>query len=778
MAENRDLILRLDIQGDKQLQQLQRNFDKTREALKKVNKQQRDGIITSEQASKARASLNLQLKANRNALNDQQAALLKNNNALRKNSGFVAGVRKGVGQWATSMIGMAAIIGVTTRAISSATKTIKEFDEGVANLAKTTGLAKNDARDLAKELLKIDTRTSVNDLLELGSAAGRLGLEGQGLVDFTREADRAFVALGDSLEGSAEDIALTLGKLGSAFGIEEEFGVGESISKIGSVVNELGATTKASEGPIIDFTKRLSGVSAQAGVSLPDLAALGALFDANGQSMEVAATTFAKLLPALGKDVEEFSKVAGLSVDEFSELLRDKPFEALKAVADGAKSTDRGLIGLSDTLSKYGIDSARAAGIVTLLSENTEQLTEFQKTANTAFEEGTSLADEFAIKNDTLNAKTEKLVNAWDKFILAIEDGDNVLSGVFGTIADGITKILSGTTELLDFNFDSASQGFNTYLKALTGVDFELGKTTESTKELTEAEKENAALAKKRAALDKVAARKRREEQEAKLKEQEQADKEEEKRDTEKIQKKADREKAAADKEIEDKLKRQEELQRQLDEAKAQAIIDEEEREKELARLAFENKIAKLTENSEVEIELKSQLKRNLEQELANIDAEFRLKEEEELQKSRDKIKKADLKAIKEQEELNKLDFKLKQDKLNAAADLATALAGLAKRGSVAQKLLASTGAIINTYAGAAAALAPPPIGAGPILGPVLAATTIATGLKSVATINGVQFADGGKLVGDSHAQGGIPFTIGGRAGFEAEGGEVITYRS
>src|SRR5690606_31575243 len=34
--------------------------------------------------------------------------------------------------------------------------------------------------------------------------------------------------------------------------------------------------------------------------------------------------------------------------------------------------------------------------------------------------------------------------------------------------------------------------------------------------------------------------------------------------------------------------------------------------------------------------------------------------------------------------------------------------------------------------------------------------------------------ATGGVLKGRSHAQGGIPFTVGGRPGFEAEGGEAI----
>jgi len=47
------------------------------------------------------------------------------------------------------------------------------------------------------------------------------------------------------------------------------------------------------------------------------------------------------------------------------------------------------------------------------------------------------------------------------------------------------------------------------------------------------------------------------------------------------------------------------------------------------------------------------------------------------------------------------------------------------------------------------------------------------TGLQ-IATIENQTFADGGLLNGPSHAEGGIPFTIGGQPGFEAEGSEYI----
>jgi len=60
---------------------------------------------------------------------------------------------------------------------------------------------------------------------------------------------------------------------------------------------------------------------------------------------------------------------------------------------------------------------------------------------------------------------------------------------------------------------------------------------------------------------------------------------------------------------------------------------------------------------------------------------------------------------------------------------------------------IAST--IIQTYQAATAALSPPPIGAGPLLGPILAAATIAAGMANVAKMTSIKipgFALGGRL--------------------------------
>jgi len=84
----------------------------------------------------------------------------------------------------------------------------------------------------------------------------------------------------------------------------------------------------------------------------------------------------------------------------------------------------------------------------------------------------------------------------------------------------------------------------------------------------------------------------------------------------------------------------------------------------------------------------------------------------------------------------------LNQQKLANASTTLGMVKGLLKEESAAYKTLAISQASIDTYRAASAALAPPPVGAGPLFGPILAATTIALGLANIAKIAG--FAEGG----------------------------------
>lgn len=411
-----------------------KQFEKNSNKLKK-QQQQAGGII-----NKLERDLQRLQAARKRAWNPQQITAF--NKAIKKTETRLKGLQ---GQ-TSSLIKQVALLGggfsaafAIQRIVSGAIKTIREFDEAIADLRKTTGLSDVAARSLAKELGRIDTRSSVFELLKLATAAGRLGIAQKDIKGFVEQTDKAFVALADDLGGSAEEIATDLGRIAGVFGIEEAEGISEAINIVGSVLNELGANTKANAGFISDFVERMGGIAPQAGISFSAIAGLGATLQELGQSAETSSTTLAKLIPAIGKDIPKFAGVAGLSIKEFSKILKEDANEALLQVFEGAQSTTGGVAGLAKTLEELGIDSGRAAGVVGVLSANIDRVRRNQALASEEAKVATSLTNEFNIKNNTLNATLEKVSNSYDKMILSIEDGSGAISES-GTELASLTK--------------------------------------------------------------------------------------------------------------------------------------------------------------------------------------------------------------------------------------------------------------------------------------------------------------------------------------------------
>lgn len=360
-----------------------------------------------------------------------------------------------------------AAFGVTLGAVAigrSAFDTLVKFDEGLADIAKTTGLTIEQSRELSESLLDLDTRTSINELQGLAAAAGRLNIEGTAQIQgFVASADKLFVALGDDLSGSAEEIATEIGKIAAVYGEEAEFGIEKALLRTGSAVNALAAQSKAAAQPIIEFGTRVQGMASI--LSQSDALALGAFFDEQGQSIEVASSTINVLLPKLATDYKRFAQVAGMTADEFKKLAEEAPIEALKAVAKGAQNTEKGVFNLSKIIESFGIESARSTAIVGSLTNNVERLGELQAISAAETEKATSVLDEFNIKNETLGANVEKLKAAWDAYVISQSSAvgaTSILSNTIGFLARNLGLIISTVVKL--------TLAFATYKAVLGGM--------------------------------------------------------------------------------------------------------------------------------------------------------------------------------------------------------------------------------------------------------------------------------------------------------------------
>jgi len=307
-----------------------------------------------------------------------------------------------------------------------------ELSDSLANVQKTTGLTQTSARHLNEDLKKIDTRTAQEDLLGLASVAGKLGISAErDVFAFVKAADQINVALGEDL-GGAEEAINSLGKLTDIFKLKDEYGLEGSLLKAGSAINELGAAGTANEGYLVSFAGRMAGIAPAANISLQNVLGLAAVFDELSQPVEASSTAVGQFIVGLGGDIPKFAAIAKMSVKDFSNLLKNDGNAALISVLANAKSAGLGVEGLAASMNMVGEDGARAVTALGVLSNNLDLLQKRQALSNQEFEKGTSLTNEFNVKNTNLAATLDKISNWFSNMATT------------GIITDVITRAVEG----------------------------------------------------------------------------------------------------------------------------------------------------------------------------------------------------------------------------------------------------------------------------------------------------------------------------------------------
>ena len=219
----------------------------------------------------------------------------------------------------------------------------------------------------------------------------------------------------------------------------------------------------------------------------------------------------------------------------------------------------------------------------------------------------------------------------------------------------------------------------------------------------------------------------------------------------------------------------QEEHDTQRRELKKQADEQDKEQKKLNADLDFQEKIARLESEGAGEYEI-----RYAQLENENALAIQKADEQHQAGQLSDEQYQRNLELIRKNYAKKKIaiDKSVEDAKLQAFQSVFGQIKGLVGEQTALGKAAAIAETTINTYMAAQkaySAMSGIPV-VGPALGAVAAAAAITSGLMNVAKITSteVKYADGGLLRGKSHSEGGIPFTVAGRGGFEAEGGEYI----
>ncbi len=361
-----------------------------------------------------------------------------------ENSGIVDRINGFVDKWGNILAGVAAVGTGLVMAGRKAVNAFAEMDAEMANVRKFTGLADNEVKELNEDFKKMDTRTSREDLNKLAEEAGRLGKTSkEDVLGFVKAADQINVALDELGEGAT----LTLSKLTNIFGDEARLGTERSLLAVGSVINELSQNCTASAGYLAEFGKRMAGVGAQAGMTIPQIMAFAAVLDSQGQACEMSATALSQLIMNLFKEPAKIAKATGMDLDELNAALKRSTNEGLLMLLERLNQLGNMDV-LAPVFKDMGENGARASQVLATLAGNVQMVKWQQEQATAAFEDATSVTNEFNVQNSTVEAELDKARKRVNE--LAIELGEKLMP-IMKNIISTTTLTLRAMSTTIDF---------------------------------------------------------------------------------------------------------------------------------------------------------------------------------------------------------------------------------------------------------------------------------------------------------------------------------------
>lgn len=362
----------------------------------------------------------------------------------KEHVGLVDRINGFVDKWGNIIAGVAAVGTGLVMAGRKAVNAFAEMDAEMANVRKFTGLADDEVKELNEDFKRMDTRTSREDLNKLAEEAGRLGKSSkEDVLGFVKAADQINVALDELGDGAT----LTLSKLTNIFGDEARLGTERSLLAIGSVINDLSQNCTASAGYLAEFGKRMAGVGAQAGMTIPQIMAFAAVLDSQGQACEMSATALSQLIMNLFKEPSKIAKATGMDLDELNKALKRSTNEGLLMLLQKLKELGNMDV-LAPVFKNMGENGARASQVLATLAGNVEMVKWQQEQATQSFEDATSVTNEFNVQNSTVEAELDKAKKRVTE--LAIELGEKLMP-VMKHVISTTTLTLKAMSTTIDF---------------------------------------------------------------------------------------------------------------------------------------------------------------------------------------------------------------------------------------------------------------------------------------------------------------------------------------
>ncbi|MEN5232292.1 phage tail tape measure protein [Sphingobacterium faecium] len=360
-------------------------------------------------------------------------------------------IGKGIVSFLLSPIGaLIAILGSLVYLFIKNKQAVIDFNNGLLNVAKTTGLEGRALQNLSDDIINLSRSlktVSAVKLLEYASVAGQLGVKGsQNILAFSEALAKLETASDISGEEGASQIARLLQLV--------DGGV-ENIKAFGDEIVNLGNNFPATESEILANATRIAQSTGIYKLGRQEILAYATATKSVGVEAELVGSSLGRTLGVLeksirsGKGVAEILKLVGGTQAELGQRFREDASGVLFDFIGGLNRTSKTASDFNKSLEEVGITAQRDRDVIgslaskgyAVLADSMAQVKDSTRAMN----------DEFTTASQKLVNQTARIGIAWDNMILGIENGQGFIGkasvSVIGFIADTIDTMSRSVTE-------------------------------------------------------------------------------------------------------------------------------------------------------------------------------------------------------------------------------------------------------------------------------------------------------------------------------------------
>ena len=367
----------------------------------------------------------------------------------------------------------------------------KDIDSAYRDMRKTVNGTEEQFEHLRQAALEFSTThvTSAQQILEIESVGGQLGIAAENLEGFSRVVSNLDIAT----NMDAETIAENLGQLSNIMWDikkhkDDPVAYQQAITSFSDSLVRLGNNSAAQEDKIMKVMMRIASLGSISHFTTDQLLAISTAIAATGQGAEAAGTavarTFSQIENAVGvggETLQQWANVAQMSAADFAEAWNNDPIRAFQAFINGLKAIDDAGGSVDNTLRGLKINSVRQKQALEGLTTTTDVLAESLRMSadawngeatyiHGAFEKAGDAAREAERKSEGFSGTLGKMTNNAKYLAMELATGAEPILKNLGDAFLSLKDTISGMSQESKTNIIMLATGIAALGPAAVGL--------------------------------------------------------------------------------------------------------------------------------------------------------------------------------------------------------------------------------------------------------------------------------------------------------------------